>query len=259
MKRIIIALAALAISLPSTAWGGFGHQVVVELAKRHLTPKAEENIAKIISYDLVKDASWMDAHRNDADIAFTTNWHTYSANAKTLEYAPAARWSKGDVIQCIEMAAYNLERRESQTDELNLLSLRMLIHFVGDMHCPTHCGYVGQRSPVMTGFLGTKNFHSFYDSIPGIIYAGKTPLEVAESLDSFSKGKIRKTGKGTPIDWADDCARRCTLIYEINPPSETKKEIMPNPKSVELSKDLVDTQLRNAGYRLACLLNAIFG
>ncbi len=258
MKKYFALIALLALSLPSFGWGGFGHQVVVALAQRHLTEEAKENIAKIMPYDLKQDASWMDAHRNDPGIAYTTNWHTYGANLETHEYDPSARWGKGDVIHAIDMAVYNLERKEHQTEEINLMSLRMLIHFVGDMHCPVHCGFVGFRSPVMTGYMGTKSFHAFYDSIPAIIYKGQTPDQVAEFLDTYSKGRIKKTGKGCPVSWAKECADNSCLIYEINP-AQGKKEITPNPDTVDLSREMIDTQLRNAGYRLAVLLNRLFG
>ena len=60
---------------------------------------------------------------------------------------------------------------------------------------------------------------------------------------------------GTLYDWLSDAARRNVVIYEWNPgePSEL------NPDTTTLSADLVNRQMRDAGYRLAFLLNLYFG
>ena len=55
-------------------------------------------------------------------------------------------------------------------------------------------------------------------------------------------------------DWAADTGEKIAPIYDINP--FLTKELAPD--TVERSKDMVDVQLRNAGYRLARLLNELF-
>ena len=62
-------------AVPSLAWGGVGHEVVVEIAKRHLTEKARANIAGYIPYDLTEDAIWMDKHRKDPELEYAYHFH----------------------------------------------------------------------------------------------------------------------------------------------------------------------------------------
>ena len=82
MKRfLILAVCAIVLVSPTAqAWGVLGHQVIVEIAKRHITPKAKSNIAKYIPYDITKDAVYMDIHRNDKEIGYTTAWHVYNVD-----------------------------------------------------------------------------------------------------------------------------------------------------------------------------------
>ena len=70
MKRLIPVIILIILSSDSlSAWGILGHEVIVAVAQRHLTPTARKNIGKYIAYDLKEDASWMDYHRNDKPIS----------------------------------------------------------------------------------------------------------------------------------------------------------------------------------------------
>ena len=56
-------------------------------------------------------------------------------------------------------------------------------------------------------------------------------------------------------EWANDIAKDNVMVYRWNLP-ETK---ILREDTVEISKNLVNLQMRNAGYRLAYLLNKYFG
>ncbi len=258
MKRIfIIALAALVfVGQNAFAWGRLGHEIVIKVAERHLTEKAKENIAKYMNYDLAKDAVWMDTHRNDADIAYTTSWHVYNVD-KNHNYDPNPRLYKGDALLAIRNAEYNLLQYENQTDSTVVMNLRMMLHFVGDMHCPTHSYIPGPRCFWECTLNGKpqKTFHGVYDSMPAMLYGNDAdPAEVAASLDNLKKREIKKIQKGSLYDWARDCGDNNAVIYEWNP---FNTEVL-HEDTVELSRELVNIQLRNAGYRLAYMLNKCF-
>lgn len=56
-------------------------------------------------------------------------------------------------------------------------------------------------------------------------------------------------------EWANDIVKDNVMVYRWNLP-ETK---ILREDTVEISKNLVNLQMRNAGYRLAYLLNKYFG
>jgi len=255
-KTLLLAFAALAI-LPQNlrAWGRLGHETVIKVAERHLTEKAKANIAKYMPYDLKTDAVWMDHHRLDKPIAYTTSWHVYNVSADH-RYDPNPRLSKGDVLTAMRTADYNLRQYEKLTDSAVVMNLRMVLHFVGDMHCPTHSYFPGPRCFWECTLNGKKqkSFHSVYDKMPEFLY-GKAPAEeVAERIDNLKKRQIKKIQKGTFCDWIKDCGDNNQVIYEWNPFNTVELD----PNTVELSRDLVNIQMRNAGYRLALLLNRYF-
>ena len=260
MKRLLatalVVAAAASAAFNAAGWGKHGHQIVIAVAQRHLTDEAKQNIARYFDYNLQKDAVWMDQHRRDEPIAYTTAWHVYNVD-KNYRYDPNPRLYKGDCIMAVRNTVWTLRGYKELSDSAVVMNIRMLIHFVGDMHCPTHAYLVGPRNHwectlPAKNFKGT--FHGVYDKIPSWLYPEMKPDEVAALLDDCSASQIKKIQKGTVEDWAADTGEKIAPIYDINP--FLTKELAPD--TVERSKDMVDVQLRNAGYRLARLLNELF-
>ena len=90
--------------------------------------------------------------------------------------------------------------------------------------------------------------------MPDEIYEGLSYVELAAKLDNASKGEIKRIQKGYIHEWINEIGKRNSIIYKWNP-HNTK---VLNPKTIELSHELIDLQMRNAGYRLALLLNRYF-
>ena len=257
MKRIFtVLLAIVIIGIESaSAWGKLGHDVIVEVAKRHLTENTKRNIAKYMPYDITSESVYMDIHRNDKEIGYTTAWHVYNVD-ENGEYDMNPRLYKGDAIFAMKVAEHNLTKQERLTDSAIVMNIRCLLHFAGDMHCPTHSYVPGPRCfwPCELNGKKYKAFHGVYDYMPVMLHPNKSCVDIAAKIDNASKGEIKKIQKGTLLEWVKEIGTMNAVIYEWNP-HNTK---VLNPDTIELSRELVDTQMRNAGYRLAYLLNRYF-
>lgn len=264
MKKLILLLVATAFCANTAlAWGGLGHRTVVEIAKRHLTEKSKENLAKYMPYDITKDATWMDKIRGKkSPYRFTNSWHSYYYDSK-FRHDPNMpnKVKNGDTMRALDLADRNLSMYKELTDSAVIFNIRMLLHFVGDMHCPSHCKFIGGRDDAkprvyLKGeYMGS--FHSFYDKMPSHIYGNDIKAsELAAKLDTYSKGKIKRICKGDHHDWAQESMHTTNVIHQWNPNDGTK-DLREN--TIELSKPVIDKQLRHAGYRLAYLLNKYFG
>lgn len=262
MKKSFLVILFVALSLgQAMAWSGLGHQVAVAVAQRHLTEKTKENIARYIDYDLKEDASWMDRHRRDEEIAFTTYWHSVGIDSN-LKYDPNLRHTmlaNGDAVRAFRVGEATLrdQRYEHLTDSAVVMAIRILIHCIPDMHCPTHTIFEGKKHGKNYELKGRqiKSFHSVYDYMPALIWEDKPADEIAAVIDNASKREIKKIVSGSVYDWVESIAAMNYEIYTWNPAGVEKL----NPDTVELSTDLVNTQLRDAGYRLAYILNLYFG
>ena len=255
MKKILFIAAAAMLCIEAFGWGGVGHRVIVEIAQRNLTEKAKENISKYMNYDLKKEAVWMDTHRKDEPIAYTTAWHVYNVDA-TDTYDPNPRLYKGDCVHGVKVADYNLRRYTELSDSAVVMNLRMILHFVGDMHCPTHSYVPGPRCfwPCQ---LGGKEytFHGVYDKMPQFVHEGKKPDQIADELNCLKRSEIKKIVKGDLHEWVRQVGNDNKVIYQWNPHNTPVLD----EKTVELSTELVNKQMQRAGYRMAYLLNQYFG
>ena len=172
MKKLSILLAVLFSLGSASAWNGLGHRTVVEIAKRHLTETTKANLAKYIPYDIVNDASWMDRNRLGSPYPYSNDWHSYYYDAK-LRHDPNRKISHGDTMRALDLAERNLSIYKELSDSAVIYNIRMILHFVGDMHCPSHCKLIGGRDGQDNVYLkGRKfnTFHGLYDSMAAIIY-----------------------------------------------------------------------------------------
>lgn len=264
MRRFLVVALTVALLCVNSAkaWNGLGHRTVVEIAKRHLTDKTKANIEKYLPYDIVKDASWMDANRGKkSKYRFSNSWHSYYYDSK-FRHDPNVpnKIANGDTMRALDLAERNLSIYRELSDSAVVYNIRMVLHFVGDMHCPSHCKLIGGRDDKGKVYIKgeeIKSFHGLYDSMASRIYGKQvTYKELATILDTYSKGKIKRVCKGDHHDWAKECMRNTNVIHQWNP-NNGSGEVLDD--TVERSKDLIDMQLRLAGYRLAHLLNKYFG
>ena len=257
MKRIFTALLAIVIIgiESASAWGKLGHEVIIEVAKRHLTENTKRNIAKYMPYDITSESVYMDIHRNDKEIGYTTAWHVYNVD-ENGEYDMNPRLYKGDAILAMKVVDHNFNKLDRLTDSAVVMNLRCLLHFAGDMHCPTHSYVPGPRChwPCELNGKKHKSFHGVYDYMPVMLHPNKSCVEIAAEIDNAKKSEIKRIQKGNLDEWVKDIGTRNAIIYKWNPHNTP----VLNENTVELSRDLVNLEMRNAGYRLAHLLNRYF-
>ena len=255
---LVILMAFVSVGRVS-AWGRLGHEIVIAIAERHLTTDTKGNISKYFPYDLKEDAIWMDTHRNDERIAVTTHWHSCYFDNK-MHYDPfhPKKMKTGDVVRALNIVEGCLgdERYKELADSSVVLCVRMLIHFVGDAHCPSHNYHTFTSSKWNCKYKGKKsNFHMLYDRMPNYIWGKMSADDIAAKLDNASRCQRRKIASEDMYSWLSKVAGENVIIYEWNPPGTP----VLREDTVEISEELVNMQLRNAGYRLAFLLNKYFG
>ena len=255
MKKALLLVGAALVLFTNDAfgWGKMGHDAIAYIAECNLTPKAKKTIEKYLGHSIVYYATWMDEWRAEPGYEHTSIWHVATVD-KDLVYTPQP---KGDVIFALEDAIAKLQDYKQQDDSTVVMSLRCIIHFVGDMHCPSHVKYAGQKSYNIY-FNGEKrSYHSIWDE--GIIAHSHRwgYIEYAHQLDRCTKQEIKQITTGTLRDWFRENAENSRHIYElVSPNQELNKN---ETKSfVNHTHEMAERQLQRAGYRLAKVLNELF-
>jgi hypothetical protein len=286
----IIGRGALAVCLlallPASAgaWGGDGHRIIGEIAWRHLTPKTKREVAALLPpgpYSTLAEAStWADregrrGHRFDKLHYVNLD----RAGNATAGGESTACPGGACVIAAIRSSRATLADRAASRRE-KIEALRLLAHFVGDVHQPLHVVATedskgGNKTNVL--YRGRRNvtLHRLWDSIllaDGMdrLYRhggtrGKAPADLwrrlAADLDAAAgPGERRRWEEATdPEEWARESFRIARGPLFTGPDGSPIASGARLPEDYEARAfPVVEERLTAAGIRLAAELNAIF-
>lgn len=253
-RSISLAIFSWSAPLALLAWGATGHQVVADIAERHLNARSRAAVQDLLGEETMASVStWMDRVRAQAGYRHTSTWHWVTI-ADGLSYASSEKNPKGDVVEATDRMVATL-RSDTASLANKRLALRYLIHLVGDLHQPLHVGNGldkgGNDFQVQWKGRGS-NLHRVWDS--GIIdHLSKGREDLLTKLPPASKRQLRSWQRGTPADWAQECMAFRPAIYAISAGDELGNDY------AQAHWDTVRGQLHKAGVRLAWLLNRALG
>ncbi len=255
MKRLLILWLALAAACEAFAWGQKGHDVTACIAECHLTPAAAAKVDAVLEgHSPVYCANWLDNASHTPAYAYSLTWHYLNVDeGETLATMP--RNPKGDILTALTDIVSRLKAGAS-TPEQEALDLRMLIHLLGDLHCPMHAGRLsdlgGNRRPVLM-FNRPTNLHSVWDTdLPEAAHRWSY-TEWQQQIDRLDPAEAAALQEGDLEDWLLETLEICREIYEFT------------PEGSKISYDyiakyapVIERQFLRGGLRLARLLNEIY-
>lgn len=255
IKAVCLGAGLLVATVNGYSWGQKGHDVTCALAERHLTKKADKKITELLDgKSIVYWANWMDNASHTPEYKYTSTWHYKNIDAG-LAFEEAPLNENGDVVRAINEQITALKSGKLSRDE-QVLSLKFLVHLMGDLHCPMHMGHKSDRggnSWQVQYFRNGTNLHSVWDSAL-IENAHKwTYSEWVDQIDIYNKEGNKKIAEGNPESWGKETFEICKKIYDATP--------VGSKLSYDYASDwaeTVETQLLRAGIRLAAVLNDIF-
>jgi hypothetical protein len=235
-------------------WGKNGHRATGKIAEKHLTRKAKRSIDKILKgQSLAFVATYADEIKSDKKYNKYYSWHYINMDLDQT-YEQAEKNPKGDLVTGINTCIEILNDKNSSDDEKNF-HLKMLVHFMGDLHQPMHIGRKedkGGNSIQVEWFGKGSNLHRVWDTNM-IDDWEMSYIELADNADDLSKIQIETIEKGTLIDWVNEVHVVTNEVYN----SVEKGENLRYKYSYN-HFGTVRTQLQKGGIRLAKVLNDIF-
>lgn len=255
LRTIAVAAGLASACLTAGAWGQKGHDVTCAIAEQHLSRKAKKQISEIFDgKSIVYWANWMDNASHTPEYAYTKTWHYKNIDANET-YDTAAQNENGDVLTAIEAQIKALKSGQLNHQQ-QAIALRMLVHLVGDLHCPMHMGHKsdsgGNRWQVQY-FGNGKNLHGIWDS-DLIESAHKwTYSEWVKEIDRVDKAQAKAIMAGSLDDWGSETFEAACKVYE-NTPVGTKLSY----DEVNYWAPLIEQQFLKGGLRLARILNELF-
>ena len=253
MKKIILLCAILVISPEAFSWGKTGHRIVGEIAQRNLSREAKKGVEELLgNEDLSRVSTWADEIRSDSKYNEMGPWHYVSIpNGKT--YLEQKRAKEGDVIEALFRFEETL-RDAKATKEKKSEALKLMVHMLGDLHQPLHVGLAedrGGNSVRLKWFKNETNLHSVWDESI-VDFEQLSYTEYSNYLNHFTKDEEKTFGEGSFVDWAKESQDLRSVVYDVGTTGSIGYEYHFKIKPT------MELRLRQAGFRLAHILNSIF-
>ena len=261
----LVALRAIGLALmtllPGTAgaWGFDGHRVVGMLAESELSPPARAEVERLLTGEpeptLAGVSTWADTLRDDPAWRHTGRWHWVNLpRTDPCTYDAARDCPGGDCIVGAIHAQRAILADRSRSDAERRDALKFLVHFVGDVHQPFHAGFGFDRGGNQTQLRFDRqgwNLHSLWDSAM-VKHAGLDPEAYARQL---------RGGPALPADATSALVRpeerwaleSCQAIHD---PALYPERRTVGRGYLDQHRPLAETRLRQAGARLAAVLDA---
>ncbi len=256
---LAVALATLCLGVPPAfAWGPRGHRIVAELAAARLTPQAAAGVRRPLAVrgerNLADVANWAD-HLRDVDPALyrrTKRLHFVNFHSGDCNYDPPRDCRDGEcAVAAIHKYSAILADRAA-TPQARAEALAFVVHFVGDVHQPLHADYrhdAGGNDFQVRWRVGKQNrgtnLHRVWDSL----MLDSAGLSTDEYVRKLAAQHTRIAIGGTPAEWAEESCR-LDRDGEVYPTSNVV-----DPAYVDRELPVAEQRLRQAGARLAALLN----
>lgn len=172
---------------------------------------------------------------------------------KTYDTHPHSE--KGDIIQAIDHCIATL-KSDTATKEEKAFQLRLLVHFIGDLHQPLHTGISedkGGNDFQVRWYRDGTNLHRVWDSQMIESY-GMSYSELAMNMPQLSKKERKTIASGTHRDWLEDSR---IVVKDIYANTTVGQKL--GYRYMYDYFDVLKGQLQKGGVRLAALLNEVLG
>lgn len=235
-------------------WGQNGHRVTGKIAEQYLTKRTKRKIDKILKGEsLAFVSTFADEIKSDNKYRKYSPWH-YVNMGLDETYDEAEKNPKGDLVTAIA-TCINVLKDKNSTLEAQNFHLKMLVHFIGDLHQPMHIGQREDRggNDIKVKWFGSEtNLHSVWDT-KMIESFNMSYVELANNAKYLSKAQVKAIEQGSIVDWVEEVHQITKDLY-----NSVRDGDKLSYRYSYLHFTTVRNQLQKGGIRLAKILNDIY-
>lgn len=260
VRSCLCVVLALVVTTPAHAWGKIGHRVAAEIADQHLSGQARAAITLILGEEsLAESATWPDFMRS-SDASF---WRReagplhYVTVPAGKTYAQVGAPPEGDAVTGLARFRAILVDPDTSVAQRQL-ALRFIVHIIGDLHQPLHCGNGTDRGGNDFGVTWkgrATNLHFVWDT--GLVE--EEALSYSEMTQWLTRHiaaeQVLSWWEKDPLVWIAESAEIRDTIYP-DADDETARNLSWN--YVFTHRATMRQRLSQAGVRTAAYLNDTF-
>ncbi len=262
--KIVLLILPLLLGAPQAAfaWGRTGHAAIANVAELRLQPAVLNEVKGLLAIDgvthMAKVASWADTQRTATDPVHTTRIPLGSPDGPSHACTGTAKCADEAIAF---YSAILVDRTRTPADRE--VALKYLIHLVGDLHQPLHgSDPIGYNLVTINGSSPIP-IHAVWDDTIIDDHGVASALLAQELKDNG----VTVGDGGTPREWAIESSGFAQdQVYDLLPACwDYKAPACPTtpvalPSGYAASKyPVVALRLKQAGHRLATLLNTLLG
>jgi hypothetical protein len=232
--------------------------------------------SNLTAHDIASEATWADKFRDsnaNGSREHTRQWHFVDIeitspsidqacfNHPTIPTGTTAADGPADDCVVDKIQEFAAELADPATDlEEQIVTLKFLLHFVGDVHQPLHSSddndRGGNSKRVSADGFKAGNLHHFWDT-EFVDELGSDAKTIASDLiGHITKDQQTQWQTGTASDWAQETFKLAkTDAYGQLPEPNSKGSFRLTDDYVTMATNDVAIQLSKAGVRLAFVLN----
>ncbi|MFO0961544.1 MAG: S1/P1 nuclease [Phycisphaerales bacterium] len=259
---LLACVTALVATAPAVAWGPNGHRAGGAIAYSYLTPEARKAVDDLLGGQSLADASnWADEIRSNNAYDWVKPLH-YVNIPRGADKIDLSRDCPGGncVVAAITKYADVLRDPKSTRDQ-RIEALKLLAHFVEDVHQPLHASYADDKggNMITVKLFGKRtNLHALWDSgmIDHRLGKGGSWDKWASSVRGRITDQNLKQWRASidPSVWANESVSITKRLYAGLP---ANGEI--GDPYIDANFNAVEERIAMAGVRLAAVLNSALG
>ena len=258
IKKACIAIVLIAyLPINAAAWGMTGHRIVGQIADYYLTSKARKAVTQLLGESPAMASNWPDFIKSDSTYNYLSSWHYVNLPAG-LDHNAVFNFLETSK----EVNIYNkipemiaILKDKNQTREQKKMAMRLLIHFMGDVHQPMHTARkedLGGNKVNVTWFGQRSNLHRVWDE--GLIdYQQLSYTEYAAAINRPTKAQLNQWRHDSLEESVYESYVACNKIY-----ADTKADDKLGYRYNFEFVAMLNEQLLKGGVRLAQVINHIY-
>lgn len=259
IKSILLFGFFFSIPFYSPAWGVLGHRIVGEIAQGYLSAKAKAEIKKILGNEtLAMSSNWGDFIKSDTSFRYLNSWHYINLDKGLAEEQIHRILEKDTTTNIYTKTAFligELKKKNLAMDKKRMY-LRLLVHFIGDMHQPLHAGYredQGGNRIKVSWFNTPTNLHAVWDESL-VNFQQLSYTEYTRAINYTTLKQVTAWQKKPMSHWVSESYKIAENLYAGIKEDNQRLGYEYNFQHIET----VNQRLLKGGVRLAGVLNNIF-
>ena len=259
MRHLPATLLALLITYPCLAWGSEGHRIVGAIAAAQLDKQTAKAVAELLDDETVADAAcWADEVRSDKQYDWIKPLHYINVPRGATSVDMQRDGAKGEQVVSSIAKYRDILKDTSRPKAERAQALKLLLHFVGDVHQPMHVSFkedLGGNKLTVTSFGKKSNMHKVWDT--DLIQRrlrdtkGGWATMSADLWQAITDDQRKAWAASTnPVDWANESFAITLQLYAKAPANDGV-----NDDYYKQWSPTLNARLQAAGVRLGALLN----